>query len=94
MNNRITQQEIESTIELFVNSIYDCGESSGWLDATFEEWINAVYNELATWKNDDGCCWKSNVNRFDGKENICNRIKPLLHKRLEELKDEGYALKA
>ena len=94
MTNRITREEIESTIELFVNSIYDCHGESGWEDATEDQWINAVYNELVTWKNDNGCCYESNENRFDGKENIIKRIKPILRNRLEELKEEGYEIKA
>lgn len=93
---RITTEEIRSAIELYVNCIYDSdgGKSSGWADATYQEWINAVYEELTTWKNVDGECWHSNENRFDGKENIINRIKPLLTKRLERLQNEGYAIKA
>ena len=94
MKNRITKDEIESTIELFVNSIYDCHGESGWEDATEQEWLDAVYKELITWKNDNGCCWETNENRFDGKENIYARIKPLLRQRLNELKEEGYAIKA
>lgn len=91
---RITRDEIESTIEMFVNSIYDEGEDSGWLNATLEEWLNAVYLDLTNCKNVDGCIWTSNENRFDGKSNIINRIKPLLKNRLNELKEEGYDVKA
>lgn len=94
MTNRITKEEIEGAIELFVNSIYDSNGDSGWEEATEQQWLDAVYNELITWKNDNGCCWHSNVNRFDGKENIYARIKPLLRQRLNELKEEGYAIKA
>ena len=93
MKNRITKDEIESTIELFVNSIYDCNGESGWEDATEQEWLDAVYKELITWKNDNGC-WETNENRFDCKENIYARIRPLLRQRLNELKEEGYAIKA
>lgn len=91
---RITRDEIESTIEMFVNSIYDEGEDSGWLNATLEEWLNAVYKELTSWKSIDGCCYQSNENRFDGTNNIKSRIKPLLKNRLNELKEEGYDVKA
>lgn len=91
---RITKQEIESTIEMFANSIYDEGAYSSWLTASFQDWQNAVYEELITWKTEE--CWSyySNENRFDGKENIMKRIKPLLIARLKELKEEGYAIKA
>lgn len=91
---RITKDEILSTIEMFVNSIYDMNGKSGWEEATLEEWITAVYEEIVNWKLEDGCCWKSNENRFEGKTNIVNRIKPLLEKRLQELKEEGFEIKA
>lgn len=87
---RITKQEIETTIELFVNSIYDEGEDSSWLTATLEEWIEAVYRELVNWKTIDGCSYRSKENRFEGKENILKRIKSLVINRLEELQLEGY----
>ena len=94
MADRISKGEIESTIEGFVNSIFDEGENSGWLNATEEEWINATYEELVNWKNDDGCCYRSHENRFEGKENLIKRIKPILRKRLNEVKAMGYAVKA
>lgn len=92
---RITEDEIESAIEMFVNSVYD-DENSGWINAKFEDWVNAVYEELVTWKmGESGCTfYVSNENRFDGKETIVERIKPLLKKRLTELKEEGYDIKA
>lgn len=91
---RITRDEIESTIEMFVNSIYDEGEESGWLNASLDRWIEVVYKELTSWKSVSGSYWTSNENRFDGKANIINRIKPLLKNRLNELKAEGYDVKA
>ena len=91
---RITRDEIESTIEMFVNSIYDEGKNSGWFTASLEEWTNAVYNELATWKTIGGWSHHSNENRFEGKENIIKRVKPMLIKRLKELKEEGYEIRA
>lgn len=95
MTNRITREEIESTIEMFVNSIYDCGEESGWQDATLDQWLDAVYGELVTWKNDGyGSSYYSNENRFEGRENINKKVRPLLIKRLNELKEEGYDVKA
>lgn len=92
---KITQEEIIGAIELFVNSIYDSnGDDSGWLTATLEEWIEAVYEELVTWKTIGGCSYHSNVNRFDGKENIIKRVKPIIIQRLKELKEEGYNVRA
>lgn len=88
---RITNQEITSTIEEFVNSIYDNdfhGYESGWATATVEEWANAVYTELVNNKDNDGVCYRSNENRFDGKENIYKRIVPMIKQRLQELKEE------
>ena len=92
---RITKDEIESTIEMFANSVYD-DKNSGWVNAKFEDWVKAVYEEMASWKmGGSGCTfYKSNENRFDGKETIVKRIKPLLKKRLNELKEEGYEIKA
>lgn len=92
---RISDYEIEEAIELNVNSIYDLGNESGWLDASFEQWVKATYNEITNWKSDGlGCSYQSNENRFVGKERIIERIKPLIRKRLTELKDEGYEIKA
>ena len=91
MKQRITNREIESTIELFVNCIYDedyHGVSSGWANAKLESWIKAVYFELAYFKNDDGCIYRSNENRFDGKNEIVNRITPMIIKRLTDLQEE------
>ena len=88
---RITNQEIESTIELFVNCIYDedyHGYESGWATATLQDWMDAVYNELVTWKDNDGCCYHSHENRFDGKDNIVKRIRPMIIERLNELQKE------
>lgn len=95
MTNRITKEEIIQTIEMFVNSIYDCGETSGWQDASLQEWLEAVYGELTTWKTDGcGCSWNSNENRFEGKDNIMRKVRPFLIQRLHELKEEGYQIKA
>ena len=91
---RITNDEIQGAIELYVNCIYDDGENSDWLDATMEEWEKAVYEELVTWKTVNGHSYHSNENRFVGKDNIMKRVRPLLVKRLKELKKEGYNVKA
>lgn len=91
---RITTDEIRGAIEMYVNSVYDLGEESGWMTATYEEWLKAVYEELTTWKSGFGYSYQSNENRFDGKESIINRIKPLLTKRLSELKKQGFDIKA
>ena len=88
------REEINSVIEGFVNSIYDNGEKSGWTKATFEQWLEAVYNELVNYRNIDGYSYQSNSNRFKGKENLINSIIPLLKKRLQGLKKEGYNLKS
>lgn len=88
---RITKQEMKSAIELFVNCIYDedfHGYESGWANATLNEWADAVYKELITWKDDNGCCYHSHENRFDGKEQIYKSIIPLIKERLNELKKE------
>ena len=92
---RITNVEIEGAIELFVNSIYDNGPESDWTQASFQTWVDAVYEELVTWKTDSkGSYWHSNENRFVGKEQIIKRITPMIEKRLQELKEEGYHIKA
>lgn len=91
---RITREEIEGAIELFVNCIYDDGDDSDWLTATLEDWMKAVYEELVTWKTIGGWSHHSNENRFEGKENILKRVKPLIIQRLKELKEEGYDVRA
>lgn len=92
---RVTRMEIESATEMFVNSIYDNGDESGWVEATLEQWIDAVYKELVTWKTDNrGTYWHSNENRFEGREDLVKKIKPYVVQRLKELKKEGYAIKA
>lgn len=91
---KITQEEIEGAIELFVNCIYDSGDDSGWLTASLDDWLKAVYEELVTWKTIGGHSYHSNVNRFDGKENIIKRVKPIIIQRLKELKEEGYNVRA
>lgn len=92
---RIQNEEIESAIELFVNSIYDNGPESDWADASLEDWQKAVYEELVTWKTDNkGSYWHSNENRFVGKDSLMKRITPMIKKRLQELEDEGYQIKA
>lgn len=92
---RVQKQEIESTIEMFVNCIYDCdynGSESGWANASLDEWLNAVYKELSNNKvihhNGWACSYESHENRFDGEEQIKSSIKPLLIERLTELKSE------
>lgn len=87
------KEQIKGNIEMFVNCIYD-NENSGWLEATLEKWIKAVYEETITWYNDEGNCYMSNVNRFNGKEKLIEEIKKQLIKRLKELKKEGYEIKA
>lgn len=92
---RITDVEIEGAIELFVNSIYDNGLESDWTQASLQTWVDAVYEELVTWKTDgEGSYWHSNENRFVGKERIIKRITPMIEKRLQELEEEGYQIKA
>lgn len=88
-----TTKEINSTIEMFVNSIYD-DPNSGWDTASLNQWIEAIYGELATWKTYEGFSYHSNENRFESKQAIIFKIKPLLIKRLNELKSEGYAIAA
>lgn len=88
------KEQIKSNIEMFVNSIYDNGEDSGWLKATLEDWIKAVYEETINWYDDDGFCYRSHVNRFNGKDNLIKLIKEELVIRLNELKKEGYEIKA
>lgn len=92
---RIQNEEIESAIELFVNSVYDNGPDSDWAHASLEDWQKAVYEELVTWKTDNkGSYWHSNENRFVGKDNLMKRITPMIKKRLQELEEEGYQIKA
>ena len=87
---RVNTTEIDETIEMFVNSIYDLGEESGWMTATEGEWIDAVYGELVTWKTEDGYSCPSNENRFDGKNSLIRKIETRVRKRLNELESEGY----
>lgn len=91
---RISPNEIVGAIELFVNAIYDEPNESGWQEATLEEWKQAVYEELTTWKTVNGCSWYSSENRFDGKSKIMKTIEPWIVERLERLKKEGYEIKA
>ena len=82
---RISQNEIKETIELFVNSIYD-DDNSDWKNASFDDWSQAVYEELIDYGHD--------YRKFIGKDNIKQMIQPLLTQRLLELKEEGYQIKA
>ena len=92
---RITNEEIEGAIELFVNSIYDCGSDSDWTEASLADWEKAVYEELVTWKTDNkGSYWHSSENRFVGKDKIVARIRPMIIDRLKDLAKEGYPTKA
>lgn len=89
---RVKDSEIRSAIEMFVNSIYDEREESGWTTATEKEWVYAVYTELSNTKRMDFGAWcveyDSPVNRFDGKDNLIMRIRPLLEMRLLRLAKE------
>lgn len=89
---RVKNDEIKSAIEMFVNSIYDNGKESGWVTASEKEWIYAVYTELTTTKRMDFGTWciqyESPVNRFDGKDNLINQIRPILEMRLLRLAKE------
>ena len=71
---RVTKNEITSTVEMFVNSIYDEGDQSMWKTATEDEWVMAVYGELTNWKTVEIGTFvfstKSNENRFDGADEI------------------------
>ena len=91
---RVTKNEIASTIEMYVNCIYDEGDKSDWMTATFDEWVEVVYEEISNWKLIGSSAWKSNENRFDGKSEITERIRPILKNRLSQLKAEGYEIKA
>ena len=85
---RVTNAEIRSAIEMFVNSLYDDPES-GWVVASESAWIFAVYNELTNCKRMDFVTfcieYESPVNRFEGKDNLINRIRPILEMRLLKL---------
>lgn len=93
---RITNKEIQCSIEMIVNAIYDEGENSFWAKtATEEEWVSGVYDDLVSWKsNGNGFCYRSNENRFDGRAKIISRIVPFVKKRIAELVKEGYQIKA
>lgn len=82
---RVSKDDIIEVIEGFVNSIYD-DENSDWKEASYESWLNATYEELIAENNID--------RKFIGKQNLHNMIKPLLTERLQELKEEGYNIKA
>ena len=86
---RVTNAEIRSAIEMFVNSVYDDRENSSWTTASEREWIWAVYMELTNCKREylgTFCIeYESPVNRFDGKDNLINRIRPILEMRLLKL---------
>ena len=91
---RVTKNEITSTIEMFVNSIYDLGEESSWTTASEQEWIMAVYGELTNWKTVSmgtlTFTTQSNENRFDGRDELLGRIAPLVKARLNKLRKDGY----
>ena len=88
---RITNKEIQCSIEMIVNAIYDEGEKSFWVkSATEEEWVSSVYDDLVSWKsNGNGFCYRSNENRFDGRAKIISRIVPFVKKRIAELVNKG-----
>ena len=82
---RVSKEEIAETVELFVNSIYD-DPNSDWKDASYESWMNATYEELIGY---------GQIHRkFIGKQKLQLMIAPVLTKRLLELKEEGYKIKA
>ena len=93
---RITNQEIVSTIEMNIaNNVYFYRNDSDCCSRTLDELADGVWREIASWKQDgNGCHWKSDENRFDGREATIKRIKPLLIKRLKELQNEGFTFKA
>ncbi len=90
---RVTKNEITSTVEMFVNSIYDEGDQSMWKTATEDEWVMAVYGELTNWKTVEIGTFvfstKSNENRFDGADEILARIRPVVKARINRLRREG-----
>lgn len=85
---RVKNSEIESAIEMFVNSVYD-DPQSGWTTASEKEWVWAVYMELTDCKREHFgtfCTeYASPVNRFEGKDNLIARIRPILEMRLLRL---------
>lgn len=89
---RVKDSEIRSAIEMFVNSIYAEEENADWAKATEEEMVYAVYTELTTTKRMEFgtfCIqYESPVNRFDGKDDLILRIRPLLEMRLLKLAKE------
>lgn len=89
---RVKDSEIRSAIEMFVNSIYAEKENADWATATEKEMVYAVYTELTNCKRMDFGTWcveyDSPVNRFDGKDNLIMRIRPLLEMRLLKLAKE------
>lgn len=93
---RITNQEIVSTIEMDIaNNVYHYGNEADCCSMTLDQLAEGIWLDLASWKQDgQGCHWKSDENRFDGKEKTIARIKPLLTKRLKELTKLGYKFKA
>lgn len=90
---RISKDEIYGATGLFYNAVFDGDE--GWTNATYQEWMDAVYEELTTWKTVGGHSWHSNENRFEGKDKIIKMIRPILNETLTELKEVfGYDVKA
>ena len=93
---RITDEEIESTIEMDIaNVCYDCGEEAGIIHETIDSMAEGIWMDLSTTKTRICGGWSvsypSNENCFAGKDRTMPRIKRMLTKRVKELIDEGYA---
>lgn len=91
---RITQEQIEVAIEELVNEVYDGGSESVYLNASLEDWEDAVWSEVSISTYSAGESRYNPGNRFDGKENTIKIVRPILIKRLEELKVSKPNLKA
>lgn len=82
----IRKSEIESVVEMDVaNCIYDhCDPESE------DDYVKKVINDLFTTITQDSCIQDSNVHRFNGRKKTEEQVRPIVRKRIEELKAEGY----
>ena len=92
---RITNDEIESTVEMDIaNVCYDTGDKADCLTRTIDEMAEHIWEDLSSTKTVISGGWslsyRSNENRFAGKEATMPRIKRILTQRVKELIAEGY----
>lgn len=84
---------IAASGESFINSIYDEGADSGWVEATSEEWAKAIYQDVTNWVVRADGQGRGPLLRFGGKEAIMKLIDEYLenYKPRQEAIDEALA---